>query len=208
MKWSWLRRSGSDHLIVVFGGWALGSAPFRHLDGPQDVLLAEDYRNLDAALPAEAESYDRRDLIAFSFGVAAFGHWRAQQGESFARRVAVNGTLAPVDRRTGIPPVVMQKTTDTMSVETFQGFLARCHDIPQPDTRIDVAARKDELECVASRGPAPDTRFDRIWISGNDRIFPPANQCRAWAAQVDGIRRIDAPHVPFHRWENWSEVLA
>jgi pimeloyl-[acyl-carrier protein] methyl ester esterase len=207
MQWRWVQHTGANDLIVVFGGWALGPAPFAHLTGPYDVVLADDYRDLSQKLP-DVEGYQSVTLVAFSFGVAAYGHWQQGQPDPFSRKVAINGTLSPIDRRCGIAPVVMQRTIDTLSHEAFQIFLERCYNTPQSDTPLDVTTRKQELRAVESRGTAPDVSFDRVWISDQDRIFLPANQQRAWADQVERVQHIDAPHVPFKRWSTWAEVLA
>lgn len=207
MQWRWVQHTGANDLIVVFGGWALGPAPFAHLTGPYDVVLADDYRDLSEKLP-DVEGYQSVTLVAFSFGVAAYGHWQQGQSDPFTRKVAINGTLIPIDRRCGIAPVVMQRTHDTLSHETFQVFLERCYNAPQSDTPIDVQARKQELRAVEARGPAPDVSFEPVWISNQDRIFLPTNQQRAWADQVGRVRHIDAPHVPFDRWSTWAEVLS
>lgn len=206
MESVWLKHNGHSDLIVVFGGWALGSEMFGHLSGPQDVLFVDDYRDLDG-LP-DLAAYQNRAAVAYSFGVSAFAHLGPAERAQFDRTVAINGSPSPVDRRMGIPPVVYQKTLNGMSQENFQSFAALCYGEKQPDIAIDVAARTEELADVQQRGPAACPTFDRIWISQKDRIFPPANLARAFGGQEDVIRSIDAPHVPFSAWDSWQEVIA
>lgn len=207
MEWHWLQRTETDRLIVVFGGWALGAGPFLHLRTDANVLFAQDYRDLGCELPDEARDCSECHLVSFSFGVSAYAHWQKNRPDPFTLKVAVNGTLTPVDRRIGIAPVMMERTTNTLSQESFQQFLGRCHGGLQPQAQINVSARREELEAVAARGAAPTTRFDRIWISNQDRIFAPANQRRAWADQNGAIREIDAPHVPFDHWHMWEDLF-
>ncbi|MCX8509610.1 MAG: DUF452 family protein [Rhodobacteraceae bacterium] len=209
MDFHWLKRTeGARRIIVFFGGWAIGPAPLAHLTGPEDVLFADDYRDLAANLP-NLSAYDHRALIAFSFGVGAFGHWQAGRGLSFDRRVAINGSLSPIDTRTGIPPRTFQRTLDGLTPDSFQSFLALCSgDAPPPAQLFDLPARRDELIATATRGPAPACPWDRIWISSTDRIFPPANLARAWEDQPDRIRHLDAPHLPFAQFQSWQEILA
>lgn len=202
----WLQHNGHSDLIVIFGGWALGAEMFKHLTGTADVLFLDDYRDLDG--PPDLSTYERRTAVAYSFGVAAFAHLDEITRDQFDRTVAINGSPAPVDRKLGIPPVIFQKTLDSLSEESFQSFAALCFGENQPHMPIDVSARAAELEAVQTRGPADCPRFDRIWISQNDRIFPPQNLARAFADQQDAIRTIDAPHVPFSAWDRWQEVLA
>lgn len=207
MEWSWLQRTDSDRLLVVFGGWALGAEPFLHLKTDASVLFAQDYRDIDRDLPEEALSYSEQWLAAFSFGVSSYAHWQTGRPDPFTRKVAINGTLTPVDRRGGIAPIMMERTTKTLSEDSYQQFLERCYGAPQAHQAIDVAARRAELEAVAARGAAPATRFDRICISTQDRIFSSANQRRAWAGSVERIRDIDTSHVPFDRWQRWEDLF-
>ncbi len=208
MRFDWLHRDrASPAVIVVFGGWAIGPQVLAHLAGGQDVLFASDYRDLDAFLP-DLSGYAQRALVAWSFGVAAYGHWQAGLCPRFDRCVAINGSLTPVHGKTGIPPRIFRQTVEELSPASFQSFLDLCFDAPQPAQPFDTSARRAELLAVERRGDAPGCHWDRIWISDRDRIFPPQNLDRAWAAQPGAIRRINAPHVPFAQWSDWSGVLA
>lgn len=214
MRAGWLRRAGSDRVAVLFGGWGIGPGVFAPLGPGPDLVFVRDWRGLDAALP-DLGGYAWRGLLAWSFGVAAYGHWQAGQPDPFDRRVAVCGTLAPVDRRRGIPPAVVEGTRRGLTPDSFAAFRARAlggqpsqpGDEPSFDMALDLPALQDELAAVATRGPAPDPGFDRIWIAGQDRIFPPANQRAAWAG-TGGVQEIDAPHAPFAALGSWQAVFA
>ncbi|MCA8884350.1 MAG: DUF452 family protein [Rhodobacteraceae bacterium] len=208
MRIQWLTQTGTAaEVIVVFGGWAVGPDGLRHLGGAQDVLFVDDYRDLDGDLP-DLSAYRTRRLIAWSFGVAGYGHWQAARRiDPFTRKTALSGTLTPVDRLRGIPPAVVAKTRDTLSDTSFAAFLARCYGAPCPDPAdLDIAARQAELSAVAARGPAPDPHFDCIVIPSRDRIFPPASMARAWADQAARVVAIDAPHAPFALWHLWDDI--
>lgn len=209
MQSRWLKRTnGARRVIVFFGGWAIDPAPLAHLTGPEDVLFIDDYRDLDTDLP-DLSAYDHRALIAFSFGISAFGHWQAGRNLNFDRRVAINGSLSPIDARTGIPPRTFQRTLDGLTPASFQSFLALCSgDETSTLQMFDLPARRAELIATSARGPAPICPWDRIWISSADRIFPPANLDRAWQDQPYNIRRLDAPHLPFAHFQSWQEILA
>jgi pimeloyl-[acyl-carrier protein] methyl ester esterase len=202
----WLKRqSGATELIVVFGGWAIGPAVFSHLTTSADLLYLSDYTSLEYDLP-DFSAYQSRSLVAWSFGVASYGHWQQGRPDPFSRKVALNGSMAPADRQTGIAPKVLQKTIDTLSQDSFQVFLNRCFNAPQPHHPVDVPARRAELIAIQARGSAAtDLSWDRVWISGKDRIFSPANMKRAWPGAT---LLPDAAHVPFSTWSSWDEVLA
>lgn len=206
MDLRWLRQNGSSEVIVIFGGWAVGPHVFEGLAGDQDLLFVRDYRDLTTDLP-DLSRYATRNLVAWSFGVASFAHWQAGRGVHFDRKVAINGTLTPVDRSMGVPPAAMQMTMETLTEDSFQLFLSRCFNARQPHHLIDTEACRAELEAVLRRGSGPEIEFDRIWISDKDRIFPPANMTRAWAAQAAAVRDIDGAHAPFDRFPDWQAVL-
>ncbi len=202
----WLRQTNdSADVIVVFGGWAIGPACLSHLTGAQDVIFVSDYSGLTTGLP-DLGGYTSRTLLAWSFGVAAFAHWQAVHEARFDRHVAINGSHTPVHARTGIPPRVFRHTADHLSVPSFQDFLTHSFNAPQPVQIVDVAQCRAELQAVEQRGAAPPCRWDRVWISTRDRIFPSQNLERAWRGEADRICRIDAAHVPFAAWSAWEEI--
>jgi biotin synthesis protein BioG len=205
MDFRWLQREHETEVLVVFGGWAVGSHVFDHLTGDYDVLFASDYRDLNADLP-DLSGYESVNLVAWSFGVASYAHWQQGRPDPFDRKVAVNGTLHPVNRATGLPPVAMSKTIETLSEDAYQVFLARVFNARQPIAEIDVSPRQAELRAIEARGDAPMMPFDRVWISTADKIFPPANQIRAWPENT--IRQIAAPHAPFAAFATWQEIMS
>jgi len=205
MKAQWLQRDDADELIVVFGGWALGAAPFSHLGGEADVLLLTDYRTLDFD-PEPLRPYARRSLIAYSFGVAAAGYALASAELAFDRKVAVCGSLHPSDERFGIPPERVRQTADQLTETSLRQFARRAGS-PLP-AHSDSPALRDELHAVIARGAAPDPGFDRIWLGCNDRIFPPENLEAAWRDQSDRVCWLDTGHNPFAAFADWRDLLA
>ena len=206
MNHVWLKQSNdATHVIVVFGGWAIGSDALSSLKGTCDVLFISDYSDLNYTLP-DLSAYSMRTLVAWSFGIASYCHWQRGKADVFDRKIAINGSMTPIDRENGIPPLVMQKTIDTLSHDSFQIFLMRAFNAKVPEQAINVSARKGELIAVLERGDAPPQTWDRIWLSRKDRIFPFANMERAWAQQNDVVKTIDGPHVPFGAWKHWDEV--
>ncbi|MFK0298037.1 pimeloyl-ACP methyl esterase BioG family protein [Brevundimonas sp. NPDC090276] len=205
MKPQWLQRDGADALILVFGGWALGAAPFAHLSGSADVLLLSDHRNLDFDLEP-LRPYARRSLIAYSFGVAAAGHVLAATTLDFDRKVAACGSLHPADERLGIPPERVRQTADQLAETSLRQFVRRAGSPPPED--CDLPALQEELLAVIARGPAPDPGFDRVWLGRNDRIFPPENLTEAWRKQADQVRWLETGHNPFPAFADWRDLLA
>lgn len=200
MRAEWLRRTGAEELIVVLTGWAVGSAPLRHLAGPADVLVLSDYRELTP--PDWPGGYAAMDLVAWSFGVAAACH--LPDLRSFRRKVAVCGSWAPCDDDLGIPRDMVRATAENLSEASLRQF-ARRAGCPMA-SGADLAALREELEAVMGRDRGRDPGFDRIWLGAADRIFPPENLRRAWRGKP--VELLDCGHNPFPQWRDWSEVLA
>ncbi|WP_368186301.1 pimeloyl-ACP methyl esterase BioG family protein [Aestuariibius sp. HNIBRBA575] len=205
MKHHWLSRSDSADVLVVFGGWALGEDAFNSLICDGDVLLVEDYTQLDNPLEMLAH-YDRVDMLGFSFGVASMVHWLAQSGVQPARLIAVAGTLSPADEQHGIAPDLIRATADQLTEHSFAKFCRRAGLVTRPPV-IDIHAAQAELHAVIRRGPAPNLHFDRIWIPQQDRIIPTRAQETAWKPQQHVVQRLQAPHIPFQAGQNWADWI-
>ncbi len=203
MKKQWLARSGTADLILIFGGWALGSAPFQQLSSDHDQLFVDDYIRLDDPLH-ETSDYDRVTLVSFSFGVVSAAHWVNDFNVRPTRLVAIGGTLYPADPRWGIAPEMIRATADNLTEASFSKFCRRAG-LGMPVPILDVPQARAELNAVIARGPAPELSFDRIWVPQRDRIIPTSAQEAAWKDQASVVRGVDAPHVPFHKGQNWTE---
>ena len=131
MKTAWLRKEGSQELLLLFNGWGMDRRIGDHLlrqselaGLSSDILLCYDYRSLEleAGVMMEAARYARITLVAWSFGV-----WAARHTElpPIARAIAINGTLFPVDDRKGIAPEIFEATLATYSEGSRQRFYRR-----------------------------------------------------------------------------------
>ncbi|WP_170475937.1 pimeloyl-ACP methyl esterase BioG family protein [Ruegeria arenilitoris] len=206
MKRKWLSRGGSASITVVFGGWAVGAAAFNGLQGKGSVLLVEDYTQLDDPIP-ELAQYDEVSVVAFSFGVASAAHWMARIGFKPTRKIAISGTLMPADCKKGIAPTLIRSTADNLSADSFSKFCLRAG-LKSSVPAIDIAAARAELHAIIERGSAPETRFDRIWIPLRDRIIPSRAQKLAWASQLQAVRHVSGPHIPFGQGQSWAEWIS
>ncbi|CUJ98965.1 hypothetical protein RUE5091_01987 [Ruegeria denitrificans] len=206
MKQRWLSRTGTAEVQLVFGGWALGPGPFQCLTGNADVLFVDDYTRLDEPL-SDISNYDRVTLIAFSFGVASAAHWLAQTKVRPDRLIAISGTLHPADVERGIAPEIIRATADQLSSASFAKFFRRAGLDGSPP-EIDIDAARTELYAIIKRGPAPDHKFNRIWIPQQDRIIPTPAQQAAWAEHQDAVRTVPTAHVPFAKGQSWQEWIA
>lgn len=208
MRMEWLqKRDGAREVLVIFSGWGIGPTAFIHLTTDADILCLSDYRDLATNLP-DLSIYETRNLIAWSFGVASYALWQENRANPFDRRVALCGSMTPVDRDLGIPPVAMQKTIDTLSDSSFLIFLRRCYGRAVSPEPVDISALKEELLAVQARDYSQVQHvWDKAVISRTDKIFPAKNLRAAWDGKATSVTETDAPHVPFSAWSTWAEVL-
>ena len=103
MRHEFVKREGNSRLILIFAGWGMDATPFRHISRPgYDTLVLWDYRDLTADWSLVSE-YEEIVLIAWSMGVYAASMSIHAIDRQISTRIAVNGTLSPVDNLRGIP---------------------------------------------------------------------------------------------------------
>ncbi len=216
---NWLRHTESaSKLIVFFNGWGFAQNVVAHLkiNADTNLLVVSDYRDLDSNL-IDFEPYKHRSVIAWSFGVANYAAWQQTRPDIFDTKIAINGTLQGVNRQLGIPKKVVQHTIDTLNMESYREFLNRCFnatcisDLANLTPAIsdsELEIKKHELQSIKNRDYSKNqtSKWDHIWISKQDRIFPCKNQIRAWQDHQYSI--IDAAHAPFSLWTDWQDLLS
>ena len=206
MKWQFVDRAEERRLILIFAGWAMDARPFAHLRcGGYDIAVVWDYRSLDADW-AFTEPYDEICILAWSLGVAASTRAQIPQPQCITRRIAVNGTLNPVDDTLGIPSAVFAATADGLCDASLRKFYRRvcgsgrafnefCEHLPERD----IDELTDELRVFLNGNIALNARFDLAIVSDGDAIFPPANLRRAWAdtptVDLPGAHLPDFQHI-------------
>lgn len=202
MKHEFVIRSGNRRLLLIFAGWGMDANPFRHISRPgYDVLVVWDYRDLSLDWTIAA-GYDEIALIAWSMGVYAASMTIHSIDHLITARIAVNGTMTPVDNLCGIPEAVFEGTASTLDERNLRKFFRRmCGDRATTDRFMLAAPSRpvgelvDELRAIF---PEPwfanpkVTAWDRAVIGRQDAIFPPCNQQRAW--QGTPIVVLDRPH--------------
>ena len=218
MRGEWLARGAGSDLIVCCNGWGMDRYPLGGLDaGPFDVYLLSDYTNLDPIddLLPELSGYGKRILIGWSMGVWAAQRLFARHAELFQRRIAVNGTLRPIDDRYGIPREIFGATLRDYSDSIRERFYRRMCKEPGAFAFFDAHRPQRDLadqhrELAALQ--ALDTEFGEqkpcftdVIVSGNDLVIPTANQLAFW-----GDRRViglPGCHYPFFRWRSWADIV-
>lgn len=204
MKSEFIYKENNSRLIVIFAGWAMDSTPFHTLrrDG-YDVMVVWDYRDFSLDWSYTAD-YAEICIVAWSLGVYAAAVASVPIAARTTLRIAVNGTLTPVDNQRGIPVAIFEGTLDGLNGRNLSKFYRRiagsrdvfeCFAASMP--KRDIEELKEELAAFLPKdffSQQPDTRFDRAIISRDDAIFPAVNQWRAWEGTPTSI--VEGAHLP------------
>ncbi|MCM1066008.1 MAG: DUF452 family protein [Muribaculaceae bacterium] len=203
MKHQFVTHSGSERLILVFAGWAMDAAPFASLRRPgYDIAVVWDYASMSIDW-SFCHPYREICIVAWSLGVYASAVTTYSIERKVTRRIAVCGTLYPVDRLRGIPEATFAGTLDGLDERSLHKFYRR------------VAGSRERFEHFAATMPARDIdglkdellafypfpllpcepvrRWDLAVIGRDDAIFPAVNQWRAW--QGTPVELVDEPHL-------------
>lgn len=203
MEVRFVSHNSNSRLILFFAGWAMDATPFVGLHRPDyDVAVVWDYR--DMTLDTELfGSYDEICVVAWSLGVYAAALSTAAIEHKVTRRIAVNGTLHPVDDLYGIPRAVFEGTRRGLDQRALYKFYRRVAGSREAFETFgsnmpsrDISGLCDELDVFLAAGPLPPdavVRFDIVLVGTSDAIFPQANQIRAW----DGyeVETLEASHL-------------
>ena len=202
MKIKHLTNTGSSRLLLFFAGWGMDENPFSTFRPTDcDFAVAYDYSiSTDAQLQSD---HTEIMIVAWSFGVIAADLFISHHPElPITARIAVNGTLHPVDDRLGIPTAIFERTLAGLTEQSLSRFnrrmcggakAAQTFSASRPHRSLD--SLRNELIAISALRNAGSS-WDKAYISLNDNIIPPDNQKAAWAlANVDTIE-IDAPHLP------------
>lgn len=218
MQYSWLHNTKRDRLLVFLNGWGMDAQPFKSLGTRQyDVLNVYDFRNMDETdhLFALIAGYSEYILLAWSMGVWAGQRIFAGRDALFARTIAINGTLCPVDDRYGIPRDLFIGTMDgwsDLSRRKFYHRLCGSHEVEarflenQPDR--DFSDQQDELAFYLEFEDCMDrdvSIYREIVVSDRDRIVPTAHQLAYWGA--DRVVSLEGGHFPFYCRDCWDDLL-
>lgn len=181
----------------------MDAAPFAHLHrAGYDVVVLWDYRSF-AIDWSFISPYKEVCVVAWSFGVYAAAVTTVALEARITKRIAVNGTLYPVDRRRGIPEPVFNGTLEGLSQRGMEKFYRRMaggneafkkFEAVMPQRHIDEL--REELEVFAPcqfMSPQLARRWDLAVIGRDDAIIRAANQWRAWRGTP--IVMCDAPHM-------------
>lgn len=204
MRYAFVTPRTHDRLLLVFAGWAMDGNPFAGTcPAGYDMMVTYDYTSEGNI--RELVDYQEICIVAWSFGVIeAHRFITANPGLPITMKVAVNGTLHPVDDRHGIPEAIFRATLQGLTPASLAKFHRRmCGSADATKLFLshgpqrDFNGLADELRHIASL-PQPEGE-ERVWdtviIADRDMIIPTANQQTAWAGHPHTVT-ISGAHLP------------
>ena len=206
MRSTFIHKDKKHHsLIVFFAGWGMDEKPFLSLPSNGcDVLVCYDYTDL-TPLSLPINEYSTILVFAWSFGVYAASLQIASGTLHPNLAIAINGTMFPIDDTKGIPSAIFDSTLKNLSEESLRKFRLRMCGSRSLFSRFtehlpdrSLNSLRDELIAVKQSYAAqqPSCRWDKAYISTDDRIFPPENQHRGWKDFAEETISLPGAHLP------------
>lgn len=201
MKYKWLNQKNNKKVIIFFNGWGMDESVVNHLGFEDyDVVMFYDYNTLNTEFEFSIfDSYDERYLIAWSMGVMTATLFDVK----YNLKTAVNGTLKPIDNMYGIPVRIYDLTLKGFSPKGAEKFILNMGMEKVPVIKRDFENQKSELAALKTYSANPIFKYDRVFISRNDKIIPAKNQSAYWNIEPN----LECGHCPFYIFKNWSDLL-
>ena len=220
MKCCQLNKQNNKNLIVFFAGWSFDEKPFGKLgcDG-FDILFIYDYNELN--LPKELENlqnYEHKYLLAWSMGVFVAYEFR-KLFEDFDYKIAINGTITPVDNEFGIPVKMFELTLKHAAIglagKFYQNVFKNSEEFEiysKTSVQRTIENRVSELENLYNIIKKKDYKkaesfYDCAIVSDFDKIIPPKNQIASHQKNNELIITLPFGHFPFYNFTSWSEII-
>lgn len=220
MKSCWLNNQNNENLIVFFAGWSFDEKPFKFLQcNDFDVLFVYDYN--DFKLPEELKNiknYKHKYLITWSMGVFVANLFKNLFSD-FEYKMAINGTISPVDNEFGIPIKMFELTLKHAKIGLegkFYKNVFQTEDEFQEYSKTPVGRtienRVSELENLYTeiknhKELEIQKFYDFAIVSDFDKIIPPSNQIASHNQNKVRVLSLPYGHFPFYHYSKWNEIL-
>lgn len=201
MRYELTTDSGEARLILIFAGWGTDASFYSHISVTgYDTMVVWDYSDLDFPIYI-LDRYHTVCLFAWSLGV--FAATATIPFDRLSMAIAINGTEHPVDNGLGIPESIYNGTEKSLDVRNLMKFRRRMSGksynlLKDRFKEFPIPELKKELEYIRIRSAENSIcgKWNSVYISDNDSIFPPANQKSAWESHpsIPEIKHIDESH--------------
>lgn len=220
MKSCWLNNQNNENLIVFFAGWSFDEKPFKFLQcNNYDVLFVYDYNNFE--IPEELKNinqYKHKFLITWSMGVFV-ANLLKDIFTDFEYKMAINGTISPVDNEFGIPVKMFELTLKHAKIGLEGKFYKNVFQTEEEFQKYEktpvertIENRVSELENLYSeikeqKEITAKEFYDFAIVSEFDKIIPPKNQIASHNKNTVKVLKIPYGHFPFYHYSSWDEIL-
>ncbi len=220
MKSCWLNNQNNENLIVFFAGWSFDEKPFKFLQcNNYDVLFVYDYNNFE--IPQELKNinqYKHKFLITWSMGVFV-ANLLKDIFTDFEYKMAINGTISPVDNEFGIPVKMFELTLKHAKIGLEGKFYKNVFQTEEEFQKYEktpvertIENRVSELENLYSeikeqKEITAKEFYDFAIVSEFDKIIPPKNQIASHNKNTVKVLKIPYGHFPFYHYSSWDEIL-
>ncbi len=213
-----MQKKSSDRLLVFCAGWGMDEHPFLPIDSKTwNVLMFYEYSDLCSEYDFASLFAGYKEIVLLSWSM---GVWAGQQlfhhlSDVITLSIAINGTLSPIDDRSGIPRAVIRGTLESLDNKQLLKFYYRmCRDRElyrsflsnQPQRNIE--SQRVELAAIlasAKQGSKEQSIYDCAIISEQDFIMPTKNQLNYWPENM--VKRVDGAHFLFYSYGSWDEIV-
>lgn len=215
MRIEWLAKKGSRRVVCFFNGWGMDANVVANLSGEVDIVMFYDYRDLTCEPFTATQDYEEVYIVAWSMGVWAASCVIPKLKIQPVLSVALNGTERPVDDCDGIPVKVYELTEKGMDERGREKFFSRMFASKEESQFLsskksirDLPELCEELSLIKrqSIGCQSFHHWDKIYISGQDVIFPVKNQLNWWKDKAP-VTMITGGHYPFSGFKSWEEII-
>ncbi len=205
MEYKWLNRENNEKVIIFFNGWGMDENAVSGMAFDEfDVVMFYDYNNLDTDFDFnELNSYKEKSLVAWSMGVMVATLFK-EKLEPLKTKTAINGTLKPIDAEFGINPRIYDLTIRGFNEVGREKFIRNMFDSEikeLPAINRELENQKSELSAIKNYGADFDFKYNKVFISDNDKIIPTKNQCKYWILEPN----LKGGHCV--KFESWSELV-
>lgn len=220
MKSCWLNNQNNENLIIFFAGWSFDEKPFKFLQcNNYDVLFVYDYNNFE--IPEELKNinqYKHKFLITWSMGVFV-ANLLKDIFTDFEYKMAINGTISPVDNEFGIPVKMFELTLKHAKIGLEGKFYKNVFQTEEEFQKYEktpvertIENRVSELENLYSeikeqKEITAKEFYDFAIVSEFDKIIPPKNQIASHNKNTVKVLKIPYGHFPFYHYSSWDEIL-
>lgn len=220
MKCCWLNNQNNENLIVFLAGWSFDENPFKFLECKNyDILFVYDYNDFES--PAELknlEKYKHKSLITWSMGVFA-AYKMKDLFKDFEEKMAINGTVSPVDNSFGIPVKMFELTLKHATIGLKGKFYQNVFNSPdeyerysQTPVQRTIENRVYEIENLydlikKDNGLNYEKFYDKAIVSEFDKIIPSKNQLASHEKNNTPVITLSSGHFPFYNFSSWSDIL-